>query len=86
MRIISVGLATTLSCVLSTLSAGASPYVPLTEEHLNPEPIVIEVPREDLEMCIATLQSVFSAPVSVDIVQSASVTEFPGPQVTCKVK
>ncbi|MCA0043016.1 hypothetical protein [Celeribacter litoreus] len=79
-----------LACAGATVGIGAaiaSPYVPLTDEHLNPEPIVIEVPAEDLARCIATLEQVFFGPVTDATVQSVSLDPAErGPEVTCVVE
>ncbi|AJE48024.1 hypothetical protein [Celeribacter indicus] len=72
---------------LAAAAAVASPYVPLTEDHLHPEPIVIEVPQEDLSRCIATLEQVFIGPVVDATVQSAALDPAErGPTVTCVAK
>ncbi|WP_321364034.1 hypothetical protein [uncultured Celeribacter sp.] len=76
--------------LISALLAGAAvaaPYVPLTEDHLNPEPVLIKVPAEDLDRCVATLEQVFLGPVEQAAVQSASLTEAQaGPTVRCVVE
>ena len=69
------------------VAAVAAPFVPLTPEHLNPEPVVIEVPQEDLQRCIETLQQVFISPVEGASVQTASLSPAErGPTVTCVAK
>ena len=73
-----------LICAALAGAAMASPYVPLSEEHLNPEPVLIKVPAEDLDRCISTLEQVFFAPVEQATVQSASLTAAQaGPTVRC---
>ncbi len=77
----------TALALIGASAAVASPFVPLTEDHLAPEPIVIEVPQEDLARCIATLEQVFLGPVTEATVQSISLTpEERGPEVTCVAK
>ncbi|WP_417263559.1 hypothetical protein [Celeribacter sp.] len=73
-----------LICAALAGAAMASPYVPLSDEHLNPEPVLIKVPAEDLDRCVATLEQVFLGPVEQATVQSASLTEAEaGPTVRC---
>ncbi|WP_226549802.1 hypothetical protein [Celeribacter naphthalenivorans] len=73
-----------LICAALAGAAMASPYVPLSDEHLNPEPVLIKVPAEDLDRCVATLEQVFLGPVEQATVQSASLTKAEaGPTVRC---
>ena len=69
-------------------AAGASPYVPLTAEHMDPSPVIIEVPAQDLARCTATVAQVLSSPLDHpnDPVAVAMPSAFTGPSVTCVAK
>lgn len=79
---------------LAGLGAGAaigSPYVPLTEEHLNPGVIEIEVAPDELARCRLTVEQVLTSspapgaalPPSGGAVQAAVADAYVGPQVVC---
>ncbi|MGC8201980.1 hypothetical protein ACP2AV_04675 [Aliiroseovarius sp. PTFE2010] len=69
-------------------SAVASPYVPLTEEHLEPGVVEIEVSAEDLARCRVTVEQVLTtSPVPPTAhLQPAATTPFTGPSVVCVLR
>lgn len=74
--------------LLAGFPAGGSPYVPLTAEHMDPTPVIIEVPAQDLARCMATVAQVLSSPLDHpdDPVAVAVSSAYTGPSVTCVVK